>query len=267
MSFTLTGLYSYPVKALRGHSQAEALVERRGLQHDRRWMVVDAEGLFLTQREHPLMARIEVEVTPDGLHLQAEGASPLQVPYPNDPATRHPVVIWKDTVDALDAGDEAARWLSTFLDIPCRLVHQPDDSLRPVDPRFRTRADDHVSFADGYPILLLTEASLEDLNGRLETPVPMTRFRPNFVVQGPHAFAEDTWQRIRIGDVTFDLVKPCARCVVITTDQQTGARSKEPLRTLSTYRRAPDGKVYFGQNLIPVTTGTVHLGDPVVVLG
>jgi uncharacterized protein YcbX len=177
---------------------------------------------------------------------------------------RRSIRIWDDVVHATDLGDEAARWISSFLGADCRVVFMPDDVVRPVDPRY-AQPGDRVGFADAYPFLLISQGALGELNRRLKSPLPMNRFRPNLVVDGVPPHAEDGWARIAIGGVMFEVVKPCARCVVTTTDQETGERGHEPLRTLATYRRT-NGKVHFGQNLIHQGGGELRVGDAVEVL-
>lgn len=259
----LLDIIRYPVKSTAGHAVAEAVVEARGLAGDRRWMVVDAGGVFLSQRSTPRLALLRATPTPTGLRLSGPGRADLVVPRPEAGAPRRAVVVWDDTVAAAEA-PAAADWLAAYLGSPAALVYLPDDVVRPVDPAYGD-AGDHVSFADGYPVLLTTTASLDDLNARLPAPLPMNRFRPNLVVEGGEAFEEDRWARVRIGDVAFRVVKPCARCAVTTVDQATGVPGKEPLKTLATFRRT-EGKVMFGQNLIPEAGGTVHRGDRVEVL-
>lgn len=258
----VSGLFVYPVKGMGGEALASAGVEQRGLAGDRRWMAVDASGRFLSQRTHPRLALINVAARPEGIVLHAPDRPVLPVQRPRAGASCR-VVIWKDAVEALPAGAEAHRWLSDYLGDACRLVYMPEESIRPVDPNYGTDGD-HVSFADAYPILLTNEASLADLNRRMEEPLPMNRFRPNLVVEGPAAFEEDTWREIQVGAVRMRVVKPCARCAVTTTDQQTAAQGKEPLRTLATFRKVAD-KVYFGVNLIPSEPGTLRRGDPIDV--
>jgi hypothetical protein len=172
--------------------------------------------------------------------------------------------VWDDAVDAISAGDEAQKWFSAYLDIPSRLVFMPENSIRRVEPDYDIH-NDIVSFADGFPLLLISQHSLDDLNNRLVTPVPMNRFRPNVVVKGSGAFAEDRWKKIRIGTMLFYVVKPCSRCITTTVDQETGIQGKEPLATLSRYRKV-DGNVLFGQNLIPESIGTINVGDCVEIV-
>ena len=189
------------------------------------------------------------------------------MPEPGASAERLPVTVWGDAVDAALAAADAHAWGTAHLDTPVRLVFMPATSRRPVDAEYAVRADDIVSFADSYPLLLASAASLADLNARLDAPLPMDRFRPNVVVDGAAPWAEDAWRRIRIEDVIFQSVKPCGRCSVTTVDQQTAARGKEPLKTLAAFRRrAETGKVYFGWNLVPETTGTLRAGDLIEVL-
>jgi uncharacterized protein len=289
----VTALTLYPVKGLRGISVQGRSVGPMGLDGDRRWMVVDAEGTFLSQRSHPAMALVGTAFVDAGgvgatsdprgraslrLRLTSEGRAPVEVPA--DPTSAEPggapppesgidtlsATIWGHPFEALAPSPEADAWLSDFLGEPVRLVYQPDAAVRPTDPTF---APGHrVSLADGYPVLVISEASLAELNRRLPEPVSMARFRPNVVVAGPCApHAEDRWRRLRIGAVAMAGVKRCARCSVTTVDPATAERGLEPLKTLATYR-AEAGKVWFGQNLVPEPTrnpGVVQVGDPVVV--
>ncbi|HEX6051296.1 MAG TPA: MOSC N-terminal beta barrel domain-containing protein [Gemmatimonadaceae bacterium] len=260
----VAALYVYPIKSCAGMSVSSVELDRRGVIGDRRFMVVDDAGRFLTQRELPRLALIVPRIADGMVTLAAPGSRAITVPILEE-GPRRSVVVWRDTCDALDQGDDASRWLSAHLGLPCRLVRLADGWKRLVDPTYATRPDDEVSFADAYPLLLIGEASLEDLNTRLGTPLPMNRFRPNVVVRGSAPFAEDDWRDIVIGDVRATVVKPCARCVTTLVDQETGARGKEPLRTLATYRRRGDGEVYFGQNVIHAGRGAITVGDRVVV--
>ncbi|MCB1801771.1 MAG: MOSC domain-containing protein [Gammaproteobacteria bacterium] len=259
---TLSAIYRYPVKSLRGQSFDALNADSRGLVGDRRWMVVDADGRFLTQRQLARMALVDARFdTGDVLCLDAPGMPTLRVVGGDEPCQ---VEVWRDRVGAVGGDLAADRWLSEFLGMPCRLVHQPEDSRRPVDPDF-ARPDDQVGFADGFPFLLISQASLDALNARLELPVPMLRFRPNLVVAGCDAHAEDGWRRIRIGDMTFRVVKPCSRCVIPTVDIDTAERGREPLATLMSYRKR-DNKIYFGQNLIHDAPGSLRVGMPVEIV-
>ena len=259
----LTGLHLYPIKSTRGLAVTSWPVDSFGLGRDRRYMVVDAAGRFITQRRRPEMTHIQAKLTDVGLTLQAPDLPDLAVTHPAGETTG-PVEIWGEAVPGHDAGDMAADWLSTWLGEPCRLVYMANETHRGVDTDFAPDSA-RVSFADGFSFLLISEESLADLNERLDTPVPMARFRPNLVVTGEGAFAEDTWRKIRIGPITFDVVKPCARCSMTTVDPLTGRKGKEPLRTLATFRKR-DGEVMFGQNLVHYGTGPLSVGDAVEVL-
>ncbi len=260
----LSALYRYPVKSLRGETFDAIAVTPRGLAHDREWMLVDANGKFLTQRQQPRMSLIDTYVADrGGLRLRAPGMPELALD--GDSVARIEVTVWNDRVTAATVDAAADAWFSEFLGVRCRLVHFPSDSRRAVDPGYAS-ADDEVGFADGFPFLLISQASLDELNTRLGEPVPMRRFRPNLVIDGCDPFAEDGWRRIRIGDVGFRVVKPCSRCIIPTIDPATGERHAEPLRTLMSYRKR-DNKVYFGQNLIHDGVGQLAVGMPVEVLG
>jgi hypothetical protein len=272
---TLSGLFLYPVKSLRGCRVGMAEVDGLGLVGDRRFMVVDADGSFLTQRTLPRMALVTPSLTPDRLALSAPGAGNIEIPRASDPAAPlRTVRVWKSTeLAAEDCGDLAAAWLGDFLGVKCRLVRAGPAFHRPVLKPGKARPGDLLAFADGYPLLAISEASLDDLNDRLAAqaidPVPMDRFRPNLVLAKCPAFAEDSWARFRIGPIVFRAGGPCGRCVVTTTDQLTGERSREPLRTLANYRRdaADPTDVNFGQNLLIETgTGALQVGDPVEIL-
>ena len=260
---SLQALYRYPVKSLRGEELHSLPIDARGFVGDRRWMVVDGSGRFLTQRQQARMALVDVRLDADGvLHLAAPGRKPLAVT--GSAGGKIEVRVWDDRVIAERVGAEADAWLSEFIDQSCRLVRMPDATRRAVDPDYAT-VDDQVGFADGFPFLLISQASLDDLNARLDRPLPMLRFRPNLVVSGCAPYAEDGWRRIRIGALEFRVVKPCSRCVIPTIDYATGERGREPLQTLMTYRRR-DNKIYFGQNLIHDGPGRLERDMPVEVL-
>ena len=239
----------------------------RGLPWDRRWMLVDDEGKFITARQHPTLAVVETHFDGDVLQVSVDDRQPLQLPLQPPGSEKIKVTVWRDQCEALLAGEEADTWFSECLGISCRLVQMTDDLVRGVDPDFG-QPGDQVSFADGFPLLLLSEASLEDLNSRMDESVSMRRFRPNLVVDGEQPYAEDNWQRLRVGEVEFAGVKNCSRCVFTTVDPDTGIKhpDKEPLRTLSSYRRRPEGGVIFGQNLIPRSGGMIRIGDAVEIL-
>lgn len=262
----LSELHVFPVKSLAGTTPPSAMVEPWGLQHDRRWLVVDQNGRFLTQRALPRMALITAAPQPDGIRLVLAGAGGMDVAIPRAGAPVSTVAIWRDVLPAADAGQAAADWLTEVLGTECRLVHMHDTRARAIDPA-HGRPGETVNFADGYPVLLTTLGSLADLNARLGHPVPISRFRANLVVGGAAAWAEDSWRVIRIGGAVFRVAKPCDRCIVTTIDQLTGERPDrtEPLRTLESFRHDERG-IKFGQNLVPMTPGRVSVGDTVEVL-
>lgn len=248
-------------------------MEPWGLAGDRRWMLTDAAGRCVTQREQPRLALARAEPSPEGgLLLTAPGMPVLDVPVPR-PSVTVAVHIWGDKVEAVPAGDAAAAWFGAFLGTEVTLVHLDDPARRrPIDPDY-ARPGETVSFADGFPLLVTTEASLAELNALIaagdhpgEGPLPMDRFRPNAVLAGTDPWAEDSWSRIRVGDVEFRVVKPCGRCLVTTTDQRTSVRGREPLRTLARHRRF-GGRLVFGQNLVPVRPGTLRVGDALTIVG
>lgn len=260
----VSALNVYPVKSAGGIPVESARVLARGLEHDRRWMVVDEEGIFISQREIPKMAVIRVAFEGEHLVLSAPGAERLEVPL-NLQGPRRRVQVWNDPCEAEDAGEAAARWLSSVIGYPCALVHMPEDSHRQVTPKY-AHAGEEVGFADVCPFLLISEASLEELNRRMDAPLPMNRFRPNIVVRGCAPFDEDGWDHFRIGDISFHAVNARARCTIPTVDQQLGrVAGKEPVRTLATFRRVGRA-VVFGQDVVHHGTGTLKLGDAVEVV-
>ena len=267
----LLSIHIHPVKAFRGIAPREAVVEPWGLAGDRRWALIDDGGKVVTQRQQPRLALAAAEPVPGGgLRLSAPGLEPLTVPVP-EPVGTVSVEIFRDKVEGVLADAAAHAWCSSYLGAPVRLVHLDDPAVRrPVDPEYALPGET-VSFADGYPLLVTTVASLDALNSLIardgyaaEGPLPMNRFRPNVVVAGTAPWAEDGWSRVEIGEVPFRVAKPCGRCAVTTTDQFTAVRGKEPLHSLGRHRRF-DGRLVFGQNLVPLARGTVRVGDPVRV--
>jgi uncharacterized protein YcbX len=269
----LQSIHVHPVKAFRGQAPREAVVEPWGLAGDRRWVLIDDGGKVVTQREQPRLALAAAELLPGGgVRLSAPGMDPLTVPVPR-PDHTVPVTVFRDKVEGVPAGSAAAHaWCGEYLGAEVRLIHMADPATsRPLDPEFALPGET-VSFADGYPLLLTSAASLDALNSLIaqgdhaaEGPLPMNRFRPNVVVSGTAAWAEDDWSRVSIGEVVFRVAKMCGRCVVTTTDQSTADRGREPLRALGRHRRI-GGKLVFGQNLVPLSTGRIRIGDPVTVL-
>jgi uncharacterized protein len=264
----LASIHIYPMKAARAVDLDESVVEPWGLAGDRRWLLVDEDGRFVSQREEPSLARVVVTYGPGTIGVSAAGCPGRQIAAPARGAQLLKVTVWSSTVLAAAAGPEGDAWFSAYLGRRVRLVYLDDPTRRPVDPEYG-RDGDVVSFADGYPLLLTSTGSLDEL-GRWLTedggqPVPMTRFRPSVVVTGAPPWAEDRWRRIRIGAVEFRIVKPCGRCVVTTTDQITGERGPQPLKMLGRRRRFGQ-QLVFGQNMIPDGPGTIRAGDPVEIL-
>lgn len=276
----------YPIKSLKRIALQSSAVEARGLEFDRRWLIVDKDGEFLTQREVPKMATVNVAVRGDALDVWANGSGKLAI-EPLFEGERVTAEVWGTTSEALSYDVETNEWFSDALGQEVKLLYMPDDAGREINPKFN-KGNERVSFADGYPLLVIGEASLADLNDKLEAGgspafrrLPMNRFRPNIVVSGSEAFAEDGWKRFRVGEAVFRSTKPCARCVMTTVDQIKGEfDGKEPLKTLATYRMAKEvmperyealglnaTAVLFGQNLIPETPGvTIRVGDAVEVI-
>lgn len=266
----LSEINIYPVKSLAGISLKESKIERRGLEFDRRWLLVDENNKFLTQREFPKMATVKTEITPDALLVSNNGNS-LKIAFEPETVETKTVKIWSSRCRAKIYETAVNEWFSDVLETNCKLVVMPEATRRKVNYFYAVQKDDHVSFADAYPFLLIGENSLADLNSRLAENLPMNRFRPNLVVTDSEAFSEDGWKKIKIGETVFHVVKPCARCVMTTIDQEAGVKDgKEPLKTLASFRipkRSIKKKILFGQNLIAETAGAVlRVGDQVEVL-
>jgi uncharacterized protein len=270
----VTALHTYPIKSCAGLSHGEIAFDERGPVWDRRWMLVEPDGMFVTQRELPRLALIQPAITGDQMRLTAPGMGEICLPLQRPPSPTRTVQVWEAICEAWDEGGDAAEWFSDFLKVELRLVRIADDFQRVIDTehsRLSARSVVHTGFADGYPVLIVSEESLAELNRRLvergASAVPMNRFRPNIVVAGGAAFAEDRWQEVQIGSMVLDVVKPCARCAIPTVDQQTGVTPdvKEPTATLNTFRKQ-EGKVLFAQNAIHREAGIVRVGDVLVVL-
>jgi uncharacterized protein YcbX len=262
---TLSEINIYPVKSLGGISLNSSEVEERGLKYDRRWVLVDESKTFFTQRDFPEMALINVSIENGRIKLQhkLKNVEPLFVPFEFEHSVKDSVVIWDDTVIGEFYNPQIDEWFSDIIGIKCRLVKMPESTKREVDKNFIKNKI--VSFADGYPFMIIGQASLDDLNSRMEVSLPMNRFRTNFVFTGQKPFEEDNWKKFKIGNVNFEAVKPCARCVITTTDQDTAERFKEPLLTLSKFRNF-NNKVMFGMNLVCESTGKVGVGDKIEIL-
>ncbi len=268
---TITDLYTYPVKSCAGIRQDSFTLTETGPQYDRNWVITDADGMFYTQRELPHMARIYPSFADGCLVLSAEGMPTTYVPLDQNASPHADVTVWRDTMQAADTGDDVARWLAEFLGTEARLFALTEKTLRLTDKAYAAQQS-KVGFPDGYPLLLISEESLDDLNTRLQArgkhTVPMTRFRPNIVVRSGSAFAEDDWGAFTVGEMHFDVVKSCARCAITTVDPKTGQvpDAKEPLATLATFRRADGGKVLFGQNVIHRAHGQIAVGDVLTIV-
>ncbi len=307
----LTEIWIYPIKSCQGISLSSAELTAKGLtdsqqpafddqipsatfsdlalpaafgdraKHatfsDRNFMLVDSQGNFLTQRQYPQLATIKVSINGNNLILKSEDSTINPYEFcPRDNNSEMKVKVWRDHTIAIDQGDEVAKWFQSALNLDqsCRLVKQSENHIRAIDPKYSTKANQPVSFADGFPFLLTNTASVEELNRRLEEKYPqqnqqitMNRFRPNLVIETNEAFIEDTWQEISLGKIKFRLVKPCSRCLITTTDQKTGDRNsfKEPLATLSSFRTIPQQGIMFGQNLIALNHGIINVGDLVEI--
>lgn len=264
---SLSEIWIYPIKSLGGIRLQEALLTERGLQYDRRWMLLDEQGQFMTQRQIPAMALLEVSLHANHLEVRhrKKSISPLTVPL-EVPASAEVILapIWEDESKAVVVSKEADRWFSEALGRQCRLVFMPGEGERIAVGKTSGRQQ-KVSFADGYPMLLIGQASLDELNSRLNEPIPMNRFRPNLVFSGGSPFEEDRWHAFRLGGKQFWAEKPCARCIVTTIDQESGLKQgKEPLTTLSAYRKW-NNKILFGQNLLYEAEGSLQLGDQVLI--
>lgn len=259
----LTQITLYPIKSAGGFSAEAWDVDDFGLVHDRRWMVVDSRGMLVSQRTHPRLALVRPNLHQDRLTLRAPGTAPLVLSLRPTGSVLVKATVWDDACDAIWLGPGPAQWLTEVLDSPCELVYMPDATVRPADPAYAPDGA-RVSFADGFPFLLISEESLADLNRRLAEPLPMNRFRPNLVIAGGEPYIEDALDRFEIDGLAFRVVKPCGRCVVTTTDQETTERGVEPLRTLATYRKE-GGEVMFGQNVVHLGTGRLTVGAPLLV--
>lgn len=266
MTALISQLFVYPIKSCGGVSLDRAQLVRGGLRGDRRYMLVDERGRFVTRRTEPRLCLVKVTWESGYFTAHAPNAPPLLLPESFDedslPEPKVRASVWSDSLDAREVREGSA-WFSSLLGRDLLLLYMPEEALRPLKPEL-SEPGDVVSFADGYPLLLCTESSLSDLNERLIEAIGMERFRPNVVISGTAPYEEDQWSRIDLGSVSFSVPKVCERCVMTTLEEGTGIRSKEPLRTLATYRRF-DGAVWFGINLIPRTSGTLEIGRPLRV--
>ena len=257
MAFILSNIFVYPVKSLAGIQLDTAKILSKGLEHDRRWMIIDEQGQCMTQRVFPDMALFKTLLEDDKLVITFKGEH-INIRRP-EIGNVLVAKVWDDQVEVIDGGDEYATWFSERLGVKCRLVYFPEINSRPIDKKYAFRGE-HVSLADAYPILLIGQSSLDDLNARMNSPLPMNRFRPNIVVIGTTPYAEDKWSHFKLGSAKLKGVKPCSRCVLTTVDQDSAIKGREPLVTLSKYR-ARNNKIYFGQNVMVVKEGIIKVGD------
>ena len=264
-SLIIQDLYVYPIKSLAGIRLKEATVEERGFELDRRWMLINENGQFLSQRTFPQMALVKVEIEAESLKV-FHIASPtdfVRIPIDEEGEKISSVIVWDDEMPARMVNSNADEWFSKILGTHVRLVKMPISTERKVDPRYAVNGES-VSFADGMPYLIIGQKSLDELNSKLDDAVPMNRFRPNIVFSGGDAFSEDTWGKIQIGEVDFQVVKPCARCVMVTVDQTTGDKAAEPLKTLAEFRKEGN-KILFGQNVVALSEGIIKVGDKLML--
>lgn len=254
----------FPIKSLGGISLNEAKTEISGFKYDRNWMLVDKNGQFFTQRTLPKMALLSVTIRGNSLFVyhRNKPQEEIEIPFDQTSGKKINSQVWNDPVKALHVSNEADRWFSAQLETNCQLVKRDLDNKRHIESKYQVN-DEHVSFADSMPYLIIGQSSLDDLNKRLDIPLSMSRFRPNIVFSGGAPFVEDSWDEFQIGQTTFKVTKPCVRCVMTTINQKTAVKGKEPLRTLAKYRNV-EGKILFGQNLITLNEAKISLGDPVI---
>lgn len=266
MVLHVSQLTIYPIKSLSGIQLDEVFVEKKGFQHDRRWMLVNEQGQHITQRKFGLMALLQPKIEGNMMHITHKQDASLRFSF--DMSWHLPerlkVTVWGDECEVHEVSKEASAWFSRVMGTPCQLVYMPEDFVRLADPKFSASPEDQVSFADGYPILLFDEASVALISEKSGQEIPVNRFRPNIVTRGGHAHVEDELKRFSIGGLDFYGAKPCSRCVMTTIDQETAEKGKEPLKTLSTYRMAGRG-IKFGMNVIPLSRGIIRVGDAITV--
>jgi uncharacterized protein len=260
----LQDIYIYPVKSLGGIRLDSWELEERGFKYDRRWLLIDKSGMFITQRKYPRLALLQVALSATGIHVYAKKNTRNYIEVPFSPAAEQlvPVTIWDDQTFGQLVDPFVSKWFSEKLEMDCDLVVMPESIQRKIDPKYAVNGES-VSFADAMPYLIIGQASLDELNSRLADPVPMNRFRPNLVFSGGIPFEEDQWSSLKIGGAEFKITKPCARCVLTTIDQDTGKKGKEPLQTLAKYRNQ-NNKIMFGQNLLLLNGERIQVGDLVI---
>ena len=263
---TISGIFIYPIKSLSGITLEVSAVEKKGLKYDRRWVLVNENNVFLQQRDHHEMALLQPAISGNSMSITHKINPKITLTFPLQPegTKREDVTVWDDTCPAVEVNEAASLWFSKVLNLDCRLMYMPNDSTRLTDPKYSINADDKVSFADGYPILAISEASMQLLNEQTGIEIPANRFRANLIISGGQSHIEDEMKEFTIGGIDYYGVKPCARCVMTTVDQHSGERGKEPLKTLATYRKTGN-KILFGQNIIPMGVGSIKIGDSILV--
>jgi uncharacterized protein YcbX len=263
---TLSHIFIYPIKSIKGVSLTSAGCQEKGFEHDRRWMLIDENNRFISQRELPEMALLRLFISEKFiiLHHKNMKLQSVQLPIIPENGIMLKAEVWSDIVKVIWPQYEADAWFTKVLGIECRLVYMPEESTRLVDPDFVQRPVS-TSLSDGYPYLLTNRASLHFLSKKAGLPVEMERFRSNIIVEADEPFAEDRWKKIQIGEAVFEIVKPCARCAIPGIDPETGIKGKQPLSTLNRYRKQGN-KVLFGQNMILEKEGPIHTGDSVIIL-
>ncbi len=261
----VSSIYIYPIKSLGGVSLTHSLIEERGLQYDRRWVLTDSTGLFITQRKYPILSLLQVNMADDVITVFHKDNPNHQISFgiAQQIGEKVNVTIWDDLTKGIEVETRVSNWFSDYMNMQVKLMRMPEHERRSVDPRYANN-DEIVSFADAYPCLIIGQSSLDELNAKLEKPVLMDRFRPNIVFTGGEPHAEDSICDFEIDTISFSAVKPCARCVLITIDQQKGTKSAEPLKTLSKYRTF-NNKIMFGQNLIHNGSGIIKIGAEIKI--
>ena len=265
--FIVSDIYIYPIKSLGGFRVTEAVVTEKGFQHDRRWMLVDKDAKFMTQRHVASMALLQTAITPEGIYVyhKQHPEKSITIPFLSSPADSKQVKVWDDICDAWCYAAAVNFWFSEILETECELVYMPDDTKRMVDTDY-AKSNEITSFSDGYPFLIIGQSSLDELNSKLAEPLPINRFRPNIVFTSGKPHVEDSWEHITINGIDFYGVKTCGRCIVTNIDQQTAVTGKEPLKTLAAYRTI-NNKVKFGMNLLHKGTGVIKVGEAIAIHG
>ncbi len=262
MAIVVSNIITYPIKSLGGYSLSSAWLTERGLQYDRRWMLINESNKFLTIRQHKEFLFYDVNPTDEGFEIKKEQGGSIHIPKTLSTGDTIKVKVWDDEVQAIPAADHVNRWFSENLGFNCRLVYQPENASRIVQPDW-VKQENHVSFADAYPYLLVGESSVKDLNDKIEEEITWQRFRPNIVFKGSEAYEEFLWRDIEIGAAALKGIKPCTRCIVTTMNPKTGEQGKEPLKTL--FKQRINEKMVFGQNAVLTKKGKINIGDEVMI--